>query len=570
MNDDRNNMTSSSSPSTLGSRCWRLAVWSFLASFVTATTVSAQIRDPLRDHEAPADVTAINVQAEPPEGIKLTFDFAGDVMPTFVCYLFVDADRNPSSSAPTVSTLPGIDVLIKLIHGLDKGAVFNRVEVATEAGVQVFFPPKSDKVRVLIADNVLVLKLAKELLGGALVVDFFVCVDTGEVGDMTFDRVPDAGLIDYSAGSPHVKFTGTGRASFDVTLQDEPRDAVFPDLSNLELKVVGDRLRATLTFTHGVEGGRDFPSGSKILGQVFFDTDQRLVTGFGHGGESPPLLGADYGLKFILDPRAPFEPVILSFSSRLPGRSAPFELPMGLAHRNDCQARRVGRAVMFDVPLALLGDFPGEVLVRADCQAIPSGAGDGLPNQMLLAAASRSLRPLPSCTGPLTVSGDPVDSSAGHLNDELIEIKLCPSAAEAPNGPLLLVEIGYADLQKAAGRATTSLFIDTDQNAATGLLIEHAGQRLGADYVLSYDIIQPAARAEPMTNVQLQRLGAQPQVYNQLTSFAYTPSARTMTTLPLSLLGHDDGAMDLLVVTSHGSNRLDVVPNTGIIRLPRP
>lgn len=168
------------------------------------------------------------------------------------------------------------------------------------------------------------------------------------------------------------------------------------------------------------------------------------------------------------------------------------------------------------------------------------------------------------------LTSDPVDSSVGHLNDELIEVKLCLSTTENPNGPLLLVEIGYADLQKVAGRATTTLFIDTDQNASTGLLIENAGHRLGADYVLSYDIIQPSARAELMSNVQLQRLGAQPQVYNQLTSFAFTPSARTVTTLPLSLLGHDDGAMDLLVVTSHGGNRLDVVPNTGVIRLPRP
>ncbi|MCS6805480.1 MAG: hypothetical protein RMM98_12155 [Acidobacteriota bacterium] len=562
-------MTSTKSPSTLGSRCWRLAGWSFLASLVTATAVSAQIRDPLRDHEAPADVTAINAQAEPAEGIKVTLDFASNVTPTFVCYLFVDADRDLTSSASNVSTVPGIDVLIKLVHGLDRGNVFNRVEVITEAGVQVFFPPKSDKVRVSIADNVLMLKLAKELLGGATVVDFFVCVDTGEVGDMTFDRVPDVGLIDYSAGRPQVKLAGTSRASIDVILHDEPRDAAFPDLASLELRVVGDRLRVTLTFIHSVEGGRDFPAGSKILGQVFFDIDQRLVTGFSHGGESPPLLGADYGLKFILDPRASLEPVILSFSSRLPGRSAPAELQMGLAHRNDCQARRAGRSVTFDVPLVLLGDFPGDVLVRADCQAIPSGASDGLPNQMILAAASRSLRPLPSCTSPPISADDPVDASAGSLNDELIQVKLCLCTVENPNGPLLLIEIAYTDLQKAAGTATTSLFIDTDQNVATGLLIENAGQRIGADYVLSFGIIQPSARVEPTANVQLQRIGAQPQVYNQLTSFAFTPSARTVTTLPLSLLGQDDGAMDLLVITHHGGNRLDVVPNTGIIRVPR-
>jgi len=536
-----------------------------------ASPAAAQVADPLGDNDGQADVVELAANSwQDGQGARIRLRYAQPVQPPLVGYIFIDVDRNPATSVPSVSPLPGIDAVVKYQLTTAGGQLFIRVDIMTQSGTETVLPPKTTKVRFRIDGDLLVITLSRDFFGGISVFDFFVATDKGDVGDSEFDRIPDAGVIDYSTGITQVKVTRPGDNTINATLTDPVQDTVFPDLSALLVKVVDDRLQMVVSYNHSVTSNQAFPFGSRIEGRIYLDTDRRLATGFANGGESPPSLGADYAVQFTLQPRRPFEASLLSFHSRVPNRSAPNELKLGLAFFNDCIAKPSGNQVLFDLPLSLLGDSTGNVFVRVDSVARPANTLDAVPDDGSFAVAARRVRPPFACATSIVEVPDPTDSPQGNKNDELLNARACLSLNNDLNGDLLLLQIDYASLQPVLGSATTKIYLDVDQNPATGMAVSNANATIGADYILSYSINLSPLRPDPVISVQLLRVGSQPQVYNQLTSFTFGPMGFTTISVPLTLLGPDDGNMDMLVETSSGTSRLDVMPNNGVIRVRRP
>jgi hypothetical protein len=529
--------------------------------------------DPMGDYMSAGDIVQVAanvVQNEIGTGARIRITYAQNVVPPLVGYIFIDLDRNPATSIPSVSAVPGIDALVKFKITSSHGDLSFEVEITTAGGTDVELPPKSNLVILRINDDSITIILSKDLFGGRTVFDFFVCSSTQDPGGSFFDRVPDYGLIDFSTSRGQVKVSNPGNSAIDAMVTKAAQSMMFPNLTGLHATVVGDRLQVQVSYSTDVETGRGFPAGATIEGHVYLDTDHRLATGFANAGESPPSWGVDYALYFRLNPRRPFSATLQSFTSRTPGRSAPKELGMGLAFMNDCLARPLGNQVSFDLPLSLLGNSSGDADVRVDSSSAATQMMDILPSQGSLVTALRRIRPVFACTTPAIMITNPRSTAPGDKNDKLLGASACLSLGNDLNGDLLLLKIDYSLLQKSRGTATTNIYLDIDQNPATGMAVSNSDKTIGADYILSYSINLILPRNELVFTVQLMKAGNPAMIYNQLTTPTFGAMGYTLTSIPLDLLNHDDGNMDVLVETVNGSTRLDIAPKNGVFRVVRP
>lgn len=557
-------------------RCWPRR-YSFLRSVLlgiafiawSASAARAQVMDPTGDADSQSDVVQVQAQVlEAGEGTRIKFQFAQPVSPPLVGYVFIDLDRNPSTSVIGVSPVPGIDALVKFRFFMEGTEERVQLDVMTQTGTVVLLPPKTDKARFRVVGDMILLTLSRDLFKGTSLFDFFICVDTGAVGDAQFDRIPDVGIVDFSSGVAQVKISHGGNGSIDATVADAAGDTPFPDLTGFRYRVVGDRLRVTISYNHSVEDSRVYPPNSKIEGRVYLDVDHRLLTGFANAGESPPSLGVDYALRFVLDPRIPMTASLLSLDSRVLGRLILRELNFGLAYRNDGMASRSGKQVQLDLPLSLLGRSDGDASVRVNSVSAAIGSADALPDAGSVWVAANRVQPLFSCSNAPLVVTDVDRPGPGNNNEELLEVRPCLFLNADPNGDVLILQVKYANLRSALGTAATNVYLDVDQNRATGIPVANANTTIGADYMVSYSI-GPNLTSPATLDIQISKIGGQAQAPAQIAAFTLGSNGTVTLSIPMDLLGKDDGNMSLMVETRSGDARLDIVPNTSSIGVSR-
>lgn len=556
--------------STLLLHVGRAVVLGFWLMAILTGSVMAQVSDPRGDaEEGRADIIEIAAQLHEGGGTKFRIVYAEPIVPPVVGYMFIDLDRNPGTSLVSISPVPGIEAMVKYQLLPGPGGMAMHVDVTTQFGTRGYDPPKTDQIMYRLTDSqTLVLVLRDTLFSRISLFDFFLCSDAGTEGNSSFDRVPDAGVIDFSAGLGQVKVHAKGDESINVTWVDAPYDSLFPDLISLRMRVIENRLRLVVEYNHNVAGGEGFPTGVSLKGRIAIDKDRRLATGFDNGGESPPLLGADYAIVFTKLIREPLTASLLSFASRSPNRSPTHELKMGLAFANDCMVLAQANKVTFEVPLSLLGYSEGDVHLRCESFIEPGNSRDALPDQGAYSAGSgRAVLPL-TCTTPNAHQNDPVDATDGQRNDELLALSGCLSLHNPLNGTVLLLQVHHAALNPLANSSRTRIYIDTDQDPQTGTRVSNADTTIGADFILEYRI--DLSNQSPAYFVEFARNNRPSEVYRQLASFKLGTDGLASISLPLSLLDNDDGNVNIMVETATRTSRLDILPNVGMLQISRP
>jgi hypothetical protein len=551
------------------SRRWPCFFLSFALLLFAATQAQAQVPDPAGDHESGADVTLVRSRARFSQGIQFTrilVTYAQVPEPPLVGYVFIDIDQNPETGDSSLTAVPGIEAVARYALTFTG----NELAILTGRG-RVSLSPKF----VTIDENVLEFGIPQEEIGDDNeFFDFFLVTDVGNDGDSIFDRVPDAGVIDYSSGRGILKVPRPGNSAIDFSMKDAAADPAFPDLAELQIKVVrlpdlaGDRLHVRLKYHHSLEGS--FPPNARIQGDVWLDVDKRLMTGFANAGESPPSFGADFAIRFTVDPRRGLSADLLSFRSRTPGRSAPQAVEFGLGELNDCYARRSGNELIFEVPLALLGFSSGEALARVTCRSTTDGALDAAPDEGAVDTLSNQVQLPMNCHTAKTLWSDPDDPLVGDKNDELLSVAGCFSMGNQQNGDLLILQIEYALVQAIADSAVTQIYLDVDQNPATGQMVANADTTIGADFVLSFSMSRGSISNSPVIELRLIQGTARPLIYNQLITAKLGAQGSATISLPLELLNRDDGNLNVLVETSGGDMRQDIAPDRGVIQIRRP
>jgi hypothetical protein len=243
---------------------------------------------------------------------------------------------------------------------------------------------------------------------------------------------------------------------------------------------------------------------------------------------------------------------------------------MGPAFANDCIAFAQGNKIIIDLPLSLLGNSDGDVLVRNESLIQPGNTGDVCPDQGALSAASGRLVSPFACSTSNVERTDPIDATDGQRNDELLAASACLSLNNPLNDNVLLLRVRYADLKPNANGLRTRIYFDTDLNPNTGTKVSNANSSIGAEFVLEYRIDLSSNNQNPAYIVELTKTNNQAQVYRQLASFALGTNGIATVSIPLSLLDRDDGNLNIILETVVRSNRFDVLPDMGVIEVRRP
>jgi len=112
--------------------------------------------------------------------------------------------------------------------------------------------------------------------------------------------------------------------------------------------------------------------------------------------------------------------------------------------------------------------------------------------------------------------------------------------------------------------AATNIYFDIDQNPNTGLKFSNEANTIGSEYMIS-----SARDGVGILHTFLSSLDVEDKAVDQL---AIPSGTQIVVTVPLELIGNDDGAVDMLVQTSDPVYFLeyDIAPNTGIISLMPP
>jgi hypothetical protein len=195
---------------------------------------------------------------------------------------------------------------------------------------------------------------------------------------------------------------------------------------------------------------------------------------------------------------------------------------------------------------------------------------DAIPEAGAVLTSANRVRAPFNCTASPSTIADPDDPIPGDKNDELLGVTACLSLANMGNGDALLVQINYASVQPLADSATTQIFIDTDQNQNTGRAITNGDKTIGADYIVSFPIARSILGNLPQVEVRLTPATGNPLVYNQFVTVKGGSPGSVDCTLPLELLGRDDGNLDVMVETSRSNVRRDIAPDRGALPVKRP
>ena len=488
--------------------------------------------------------------------LNVTVTFSEPVQTTVSLLMGIDLDQDPATTGNR-TPLCGREAMLSLVYS----------DVASESVVTLVTDAGDTTLPDAVAeDNTLTYAVPLSLLGGDTAMDLSWAIDhvLGPTAD--FDRAPDVGA--YATDTETVVVRRPGDETIQVRVTD-PVEGDYPDIQQMDGKVVGDQLQLSLTYAHGVDVN-DIPLlGDGLFVWVDMDSDGRLATGFANTGQTPPTMGIDHQLRLQIDDLAGIVPTLWKDTD---DDGDPTAFSMGLPY-NDMFMRLDGNQIILKIPLVYLGDGDGSgalAVTSLDTRNILTGTIDRLPDSGAWDMGNDTMLAAQSCQGVTHEIDDPANDSlfgAGGLdNDELVHAAICPGNAA------LLFSIDYASYLLSNDGATL-IFLDTDRNAATGWAIDNlAGDTtIGADYVVrsywNYNYLKQIT--------QLYRT-IEPETLFSVNPFATpTQANRFYLTLPLECIGMPEGPVDVMIRTASwgggGSWILlanDDLPNGGVFTVP--
>jgi len=489
--------------------------------------------------------------------LKVAVTFSRPPASTISLLMGIDLDQDPSTTGPN-TTLAGTEAMVSLVY--EKLTAESVVNLVNDDGSYTL-------ADALLAGNTLTYFIPPALLGNDPAMDLFWAIDHAVGPTADFDRAPDVGA--FSTDTEAVGVRRPGDATIQAVVADQspdPGEADFPDIQQLEARVVGDQLQLTLTYAHSVDV-TNLPLGSDgLFVWIDMDIDRRLATGFANSGQTPPTMGIDHQLRLQIDALAGIIPELWK---DVDGDGEPEVSPMGLPF-NDMFMGLADNRIILRIPLSYLGNTDGSgamAVTSLNTREILTGVIDRLPDSGTWDLKTDAPLPKQTCRAPSREVDDPADDSLGAFgydNDELVHASICLG------DQALLFAIDY-EKYLLSNDGATLIFLDTDRSSATGWPITNlAGDTtIGAEYVLRsyWDYI------DLKQTTHLNRTLAPETVQTAYQFATPTQANRLYLTLPLESIGFPTGPVDILIKSASwgdGGGILlpnDDLPNSGVITL---
>ncbi len=503
---------------------------------------------------------AVHLSATVSNGnLAVAITFSEPPASTISLLMGIDLDQD-SVTTGLNTTMPGTEAMLSLVY--ENLTAESVVSMENETGSHTL-------AGAVLNGNTLTYSVPLSLLNNDSAMDLFWAIDHAVGPTADFDRAPDVGA--YSTDSEAVVVRLPGDATIQVSVADpspDPGGADFPDIQQLDARVVGDQLHLALTYAHSVDVMHLPASSDGLFVWVDMDSDGRLATGFANTGQTPPTMGIDHQLRLQIDDLAGIVSELLKDTD---GNGEPEVFPMGLPF-NDMFMRLDNNRILLRIPLAYMGNTDGSgamAVTSLNTREILTGIIDRLPDSGAWDLKNDALLPDQACLAASREVNDPDDDSlygaGGWDNDELVHAAICLG------DQALLFAIDY-DSYLLSNDGATLIHLDTDRNPDTGLAVTNlaGGTTIGADYVLrsywDYDELKQTTRlhrAVPPESVTTVHQLATP-----------TQANRLYLALPLESIGLPVGPVDILVRTASwagpGSSILlpnDDLPDAGVVTL---
>lgn len=309
-----------------------------------------------------------------------------------------------------------------------------------------------------------------------------------------------------------------------MAIEDPTGDFIFPDITNLDAKKINENIEIIITCKDAVTG----EGSSTVSGTVFLDTDQNYSTGDN---------GFDYTYNFNIINIIYAEPVITT--------SLNYDAIANSLSLNN-------NKIFITIPLSALKKKDGNINLVATIHGQMAGAieFDRSPDSGVLNVA----------TGAVEVPFPGISSATGNIKDSSKQksssVDITDINTIIKDGNLYLL-VTY---DKSIGPEKVSygedilgkVYIDIDQKLSTGFKnIGEVPPTFGIDYILDYSI---GTLSGTSANIQKAENNADFQKtintpigppYNDA-SFKIKDN-QILITIPLGLLGYDDGNMDIAV-----------------------
>jgi len=336
---------------------------------------------------------------------------------------------------------------------------------------------------------------------------------------------------------------------FAASITDPSGDFDFPDISGVTANVGRGNINIVITCTENIQ---DYD----ISGAVFVDTDQDYSTGYIY---SP---GYDYVYQFFVMPIIYSDPI----------KSVTLNDNM----INTDTLNIAGNQISITIPLTMLGNDDGDadIVVATHTQIVKALDFDRAPDFGVLDLNDGSVK-VPftfnsNAGGPIT------DRTGDSSSSDIVGLD-----ANVKNG-VLNIAITYNKNVEPADLSYGDdlngwIFIDADQDLATGFTnTEQAPPTFGIDYRIEYTIGRILGTDASITKIDhesdltktgyAQTTGVSIGVpYNDAT-FKVVGN-KVFLGIPLGLLGHDEGNMDIVAdsftIQSMLNGDLESVPDKG-------
>lgn len=522
------------------------------AAFAYTGNPPSSFFDPAGDNPI---IDIVHVQAVAAGGsLSVTVTFRQPPTAIFSGLMAIDLDQDPATGAANL-TIPGAEAVLDILYQ----EYAPLLTLKTAAG-------QTALGTLALTGNTLTYSIPLGLLGNDTAMDLFWALDSTAGASADFDRAPDVGVFATDTNATVVRRPGDNAIQVDI--QDPTAggsEPEFPNVSRLQVEVIGDQLQIILTYTHSVEELQGYPSGDGLFAYVSVDDDRRLCTGFRNSELRPPAFGIDHELRLQIDALAGIIPELLRDAD---GDGEPEVKPMGLPV-NDMFVRLSGSQIICRIPLGYLGFSNGGgaiAVTNFNARQLPSNVSDRVPDTGAWDLKTDQFLPGQGCLSVPVHLDDPNDDSVGGYgldNDELTALDACLG------NDALLLTITYKSYALSNDGATL-IFLDTDRNPATGEA--HANMvgdtQIGVDYyVLTYwdpDVLKQ------ITTLTRTGPAGQTDLKNQLTTV--TLANRLYVTIPLDCIGKPAGAVNLMLQTAAWAGSIlipyDDLPNHGVVALP--
>ncbi|MGP8321146.1 MAG: PGF-CTERM sorting domain-containing protein [Methanosarcinaceae archaeon] len=333
-----------------------------------------------------------------------------------------------------------------------------------------------------------------------------------------------------------------------TSITDPAGDFYFPDISGVTATVDGGNLNIVIACVENIQD-------NDIAGAVFIDTDQDYSTGYIH---SP---GYDYVYQFFVMPIIYSDPIkSVTLNDNI---------------INTDTLNIAGNRIIITIPLSILGNDNGDldIVVTTHTQIVKALDFDRAPDFGVLNLNDGSVKvPYPTNSD---AGGSIIDRLGDSSSSDIVDLD-----TNVENGFLNIVITYNKNIEPADLSYVDDLngwiFIDADQNLATGFTnTEQAPPTFGIDYRIEYTIGRILGTDASITKIDhgsdLAKTGY-PQTTGVPIGVPYNDATfkvvqnKVFLGIPLGLLGHDEGNMDIVADSFTVQNILndyESVPDNG-------